>query len=575
MEKPTDKYKSTIKNNKYFAPVVTMILSLSIAVGVAVMIKSLMSGDEKITIATNVAEEAFYNRNYDVAISEYSKLQEKDEWPIWTVKNAEVYSVKGDFVKSNELLQNSYEARNKIMDTENKEKFIDQDKELCNYIVFTYLMNGEYKKSLEYGELFLNDYSSDKNLLRTMFTVYMVNNEKDKAKEIVNNYPRENETSADLAILARMNMLIDDFDKGFSLLKDAWYADKNEVKVFDVVAQITAYNKDLILDKISNLEKKNPDEVAYKMWLAKIYSMDEDSIDQAKKIVQEIYGKDDSINLKLIEANIYKNSGESEKSQEILKQIINSEEDSFIGYHTAAWQSYSAGEYDKALKFCKQSILMNKDYADNYGYLIPEIMEKQGKTEEAEPYFRTALYKEPFNYNTIIKIAEYYWNTAQDSSKSLYYYDLASKIKPNDSEIYYNMALIKVNNQRDDEAIELLKNSIKLDGDVSKYYRALGTIYLNQEKNDDAIKAIRNSYSINKNDILTLNNAGCYYISIEGNVERGMTNLKAAYDGINDKTSENDKTIITDNYTKVKELYDAYNKKDGSTLHVPDLKLFY
>ena len=54
-----------------------------------------------------------------------------------------------------------------------------------------------------------------------------------------------------------------------------------------------------------------------------------------------------------------------------------------------------------------------------------------------------------------------------------------------------------------------------------------------------------------------------------------MTNLKAAYDGINDKTSENDKTIITDNYTKVKELYDAYNKKDGSTLHVPDLKLFY
>ena len=98
---------------------------------------------------------------------------------------------------------------------------------------------------------------------------------------------------------------------------------------------------------------------------------------------------------------------------------------------------------------------------------------------------------------------------------------------------------------------------------------------MNQEKNDDAIKAIRNSYSINKNDILTLNNAGCYYISIEGNVERGMTNLKAAYDGINDKTSENDKTIITDNYTKVKELYDAYNKKDGSTLHVPDLKLFY
>ena len=137
------------------------------------------------------------------------------------------------------------------------------------------------------------------------------------------------------------------------------------------------------------------------------------------------------------------------------------------------------------------------------------------------------------------------------------------------------MALIKINNQRQDEAIELLNKSISLNGKVPKYHRALGTVYLNKEKNAQALKEIRNAYDIDKNDILTLNNAGCYYISIEGDVGRGMVNLKAAYDGINEKTSVEDKEKITQNYNRVKNLSDAQNKRNESTLTIKDLKLFY
>ena len=185
---------------------------------------------------------------------------------------------------------------------------------------------------------------------------------------------------------------------------------------------------------------------------------------------------------------MYQNMGEIEKSKEVLDEIIKNDPDSFIGYHAAAWQAYNNGKYDDAFKNCTKSIVMNKDYPDNYGFLIPEIMAKQKKSEEIEPYLRTALYKEPFNYNIIIKIAEYYGNTVKDTTKALYYYDLASKIKPNDAEIYYNMALIKINNQREDDAIELLKKSISISDKVTKYHRALGTVYLNKEKNEDALK---------------------------------------------------------------------------------------
>lgn len=81
--------------------------------------------------------------------------------------------------------------------------------------------------------------------MRQWFTVYLVNGDKDKAKEMVELYPVDTESASDLAISARINMLVDDFDEGFTLLKDAWYKDKNEVKVFDVIAQITVTIKQM------------------------------------------------------------------------------------------------------------------------------------------------------------------------------------------------------------------------------------------------------------------------------------------------------------------------------------------
>ena len=578
------KYILPISKNKYFIPAVSIILCLSVSVGITAGLKSVMTTKpaEETSIASNSAEAAFYNKKYDVAIAEYTKMQENEkDWPIWNMKIAEIYSVKGEFVKSNELIEKVYQARNKLVDTKDKDKIVidnleAKDKELMNYIAFTTLMNGDYKKSLEYGEVFLRKYPTDKNLLKTMLTIYLVNGNKDKAKEIVDIYPIDKESASDLAILARMNMLVDDFDEGFTLLKDAWYKDKNEIKVFDVIAQITDYNKTDVLDRISKLEKKDPNELAYKMWEAKIYSMSKDSAEKAEKLIEKLENEDvGNINLMLIKTNMYQNMEEIEKAKEILDEIINNDPKSFIGYHTAAWQACNNQKYDEAFKDCVKSIIMSKDYPDNYGFLMTEILTKQKKGEEAEPYFRTALYKEPFNYNIMVKIAEYYGNITKDTSKALYYYDLASKMKPNDAEIYYNMALINLNNQRHDEAIELLKKSITLNDKSAKYHRAIGTVYLNKEKNEDALKEIRKAYAIDKNDILTLNNAGCYYISVDGDVNRGLVNLKAAYDGMTKDTSSEDREIITENYNRVKELSKEYNKRNGATLKVPDLKLFY
>ncbi|SFC57737.1 tetratricopeptide repeat protein [Clostridium uliginosum] len=585
LQRISNKYKDICKTHKYLSSIITIALSLTVAMGIILVTKSSMSSNKTVTIATNIAEEAFYNKNYESAIEEYQKIQKETSWPFSNMKIAEIYSVKGDYVKSNEILSKVYEARNKAIDSKNKQDLKEQDKELINYIVFTYFMNGESKKALEYGELFLKDYPEDKNLLKTMFTIYMTNNDKEKAKKIIDNYPMQDISSSDLAILARMNMLVDNWNNGLKLLKDAWDKDKDEIMVFDVVEQIASYNKNEFIKRVSELEKKNPDECVYKMWMAKVYSMNKEYAQKSEEIIKNIENKDvGKINIDLIQYKAYENMGKEEEAKKTLKEIVSNNPESFIECYIASLYDYKIEDYKDALTYCKKSILINRDYSNSYS-LIADIIVKQtnikevngaedknGKKEKgdsAEPYFRTALYKELFNSTTMTKIAGYYSNIIKDSNKALEYYNMASQINPNDAEAYYNMALINLNNQREDKAVELLNKSIKLDNKSAKYYRKLGEIYLNKGKNEEAIKAIRSSYGIDKNDILTLNNAGCYYISVEGDVDRAMANFKSAYEGINDKTDNKTKEIITDNYNRLKN----HNKSDKTTLTVSQFKL--
>ena len=566
--------------SKYVTQTITTIFCLIIAIFITVSVKSVNSNKviDKTAIATNVAETDFYDAKYDQAIEEYTKMQEKDKWPIWNAKIAEIYSVKGEFVKSNDLIQKVYESRNNIIDKKNEkiDNLQEKDKELANYITFTSFMNGEYKKAQEYGEMFLQEYPTDKPLLKTMFTVYLVNGQNDKAKEMIQDYNDGDVTANDLVTLARMNVMINNFDEAFTLLKNAWDKDKDETRVLNVVAQMADYDKNSTLDKIAKLQKNQPNEVVYKMWTAKIYSMSKDSTDKANKLVEELNNQDvGTISLNLIKANIYNTLGDSEKLNGILEEISKDNSDSYIGSYAAAWLDYNKEDYDDAFEECEKSVVSNRDYANIYAFLIPKIMEKQDKDEEAEGYFRTALYKDPLNYEILAETAKYYGQIVKSSSRALSYYNLLIKINPKDADIYYNMALIKSDNKRDDEAIDLVKKSISMNDKEAKYHRALGTVYLNKGKNDDAIKEIRTAYNLDKNDIKTLNNAGCYYISVEGDVGRGMANLKAAYDGINDKTDTEDKNTITENYERIKNLSDTNNKKNGVTLKVSDLQLFY
>ncbi|WP_315121557.1 tetratricopeptide repeat protein [uncultured Clostridium sp.] len=517
----------------------------------------------KFSIVNNKAEQYYYNAEFDKAIQEFNKLYEKDKSPLWKAKIAQVYSVTGDLEKSRKYLEEIREVKGKSED-------------VTNLFVFTEYMNKDFKKALEDGEEALKSNPKDKQLIKTMFAVYMANDNYNKAKEILSSYPVDEKSSYDMAEYSRMLMLTGDKEKGLSFLRKAWDIDKDEFKIYDVLVQIALNDKDTLLEDIHNLSTKNSEDVAYKMWMAKIYSMSKNTVAQATNIMDSIKDKDiGKIEKAVIEATIKQDTNKDEEAEKIINDLLNKHKGDYRVLHNAGWFYLNKDDLDKAEEYAKQSLYKNEDYPDNYAFLMPQILKKRGKTSEIEPYFRKAMFIEPYNYNIMLAIANHYWNADNDDG-ALEYFKFAEIIKPEDAEIKYNMAIIHLSKKEDDKAVDMLKKTIELKNDVPKYHRTLGTIYYLNGKNEEAIKEIRFAYEADKNDPLTLNNAGCYYITVPADIQRGVYNLQAAVKALTNDTDEYTKKTVKDNYEKAKKLYDDYEKSQANTkLKIPDLIMFY
>lgn len=576
MDKSENTQINSLKTNKYFIPVISMIIYILTALVITIGVKGAFgsSKEETTKIAANPAEEAYFNGKYDVSKNDFTSLQEKEIWPDSMIEIAKIETLQGNYIKSNEILQKAYEKRNKVIDTMSSEvdNIDSRDKELGSNIIFTYFLNGEYKKAMEYGEFYLNVYPDDSKLQQTMFSVYLGSNETDKAKKIVKNYKLDKDSVDDLAAYAQMNLIMGSYEDALKCLNDAWNIDKDSLKIFDALDMVK--NKAVLLDTCSKLQEKNKED-GYKALLSKVYSLTENNKDKSLLLIKELKDSDvDSANINLLEYNLKKDDEEERDS--IIEDLEDKyDEDTFMGSYVRTIKNFNNKKYDDAFKYAKKCIMLDRSYNGTYYDLIEDIKVAQQKPEGAEPFIMNALYNEKYDYNNLIKNAEYYKDILKDSNKALHYYELASVVDDKNSEIFYNIGLIQIKNQRVDEAVESIKKSISINGNSPKYYRTLGCIYLEKKEKEVSIDYIRKAYSIDENDILTLNDAAYYYAVIDNNIDRAMTNIKSAYKGINDKTTDENKKIITDNYNRIKVAFDSSRRENSTKTQVSELKLIY
>ncbi|MBP3914481.1 MULTISPECIES: tetratricopeptide repeat protein [unclassified Clostridium] len=538
--------KQVNKENTYIGSIVTLVFSIVFAFVVLVSIQAIM-GDKTVTIANNKAEQYYYDGKFDDAINEYMSMQNNDSWPIWTAKAAEIYSVKGDITQSDNLLREAIVKRDKLM-LESGDKYIEQDKELINEVVFTFYINNELDQAESLGEYYLPTYNTYKPLLKTMFAVYLAKGDNKSAKEIVDSYPVDNESAYDLAVLAKMQIMLGNYDDGLDSLKKSYDLDKNDIKSFDVIMETCEFNKSKLLSKIKQLSKENPEEEAYEAWLDEINVLDESNMDLSEVITDEI-----NMNI----------------------DVDKLDKDSYVYNYIEAWKYYNKGQYDKALEACNAAIVANDEYANTFGILIPKILIATENSNKVEGYFRTAIYNEPFNYNLITSIGKIYENDLQNYEKAKESFNFVLSLNKDEDAIYYDLAFVNLAMENTDEAIKDLKKAISLNEDYYKYYRTLGTVYFNNKDYDKAIESIRKAYSLNENDVLSLNNAACYYIMIEKDIWRGYSNIESAYNDMPSNLDKELKDLITSNYEAIKKVYDKYVNDESTVINIDNLELAY
>jgi len=538
--------KEVNKENGYIGSIVTVVISIVFAFLVLILIQAIM-GDKTVTISNNKAEQYYYDGKFDDAINEYMLMQNNDVWPIWTVKAAEVYSVKGDITHADNLLREAVVKRDKIM-LENGDKYIEEDKELINEIVFTFYINNELDQAESLGEYYLNTYSKYKPLLKTMFSVYIANGDTKSAEEVVDLYPVDDESAYDLAVLAKMQIILGNYDDGLDNLKKSYNLDKNEIKSFDVIMETCEFDKSKLLNKINKLLDENPKEKSYQVWLDEINSFNKSNNDLSKVIIDEI------------NTNI---------------DVNNLDKDSYVYSYIEAWSYYNKGQYNKALEACNTAIVANSEYANTFGILIPKILIATKNTDKVEGYFRTAIYNEPFNYNLITNIGKIYENDLQNYDNAKEMFNFALLLNKDEDVLYYNLAFIDLSMDNTDQAINNLKKAISINENNYKYYRTLGTVYFNNKDYDKAIESIRKAYSLNEKDVLSLNNAACYYIMVEKDIWRGYSNIESAYNDIPSDLDQDLKDLITSNYEAIKKVYDKYVNDESTTINIDNLELVY
>lgn len=578
MKKISYLYKKANSKNKYVEPLFVISTSCLLVLIMIISIKSFTTVEE-VNIASNSAEYLYYENENDKAIEEYRKMQENDNWPIWTVKIADIYSLQGEKEKSNTLLKEALIKRDKVIKAEGYEAYKEKDLELIKSMLFTFTLNQEYGDVISFGEQYIKDYGQNKDIAKILFIAYLQNNNEYKAEELLDTYPLDEKSSHDIATYANMNILINRWDKGIDLLKDAWNIDNNDIKIFNVIREMYLFDKDSLIEELKNrINDSNEDE--YKVFLAAAYSMDKNSTDKALKLINELDNKKiDTINTDLIKQEVYNNSNNESMKQEYLEDAIHKskaiDKESYSTYYLLSLKALSNGKYDEALTYAKKSINSNINNGESFGILIPSILNGKKDFNTIEIYYREAMKKEPFNYEIILNLANYYTNYVSNDEKAKEYYKFAINLRKNNSDLYKKLAEIDIKDEKYEDAIENIKEAIEIDDNIQEYYTTLGALYLIEGNYEEGIEVTRKAYSMNDKDVRALNNAAWYYLVVEKDLLRGFENLKAAYSEISAGMTDEDKNIIIENYNSIKNAYDKYMADETEEFNIKDLKLIY
>lgn len=417
-------------------------------------------------------------------------------------------------------------------------------------------------------------FESDMLFLEKEITYKLLNNDIDGAVNLYNSINFDSIDSINsLLSYAKVSVNFSRFDRVIEALDKVLIQDVNNIKIIEVIDMIVTYDN-LEFNKILNSYiEQNEGNERLKLIRAKANSEDLSKTQFNIEDIDEFIKKHPNNTLsKIIKLEILTNALRMDEATRIANEFKNYDDLTFDICYALSKYSLGMNNFNDAMNYVKQAIELNNDFYGNYEVLL-DLLVTQNKSLNINYFYLKMKLLDLINTNTDKMFVEKYTDIFNDPNRAVEILEFANKISAFDADLRYRIARIYIDQRKDNEAKEKLYKAIELNP-KSIYFRTLGVLLVEMGEEKNGIENIRKAYSLYPDDILNLNNASAYYANVEKNVPRAFSNIKAAYEGLNDSYKQYEAFIIRENYFKLQSIYD---QESGDTLsdEIPVIDYIY
>ncbi len=476
---------------------------------IEMLYKALAMDNDNVEILFQLGELYFLMKNNDRATKYLTQVLEQSPNHLESLKLLEKINIEdGYYSEALSFSENIFEAENNSENLKNLVKGyakLNQIKNLKQYennelvtpeiiyeIANCYFNNNQSDKALE----LLNKYPEDDDLQVLVGKIYFENNDLDRAKEIFEKFPSTSENAQvlnykGLFALEEMNFIeaIKYFSKATSISKQnpIYFYNLGNAYFFNgwIKEAKQAYSKAIYIA---------PDNMDYRYSLSYLY-YETTQFDNCKKETDAILSTNPNhAGARTLKALLLNRENEFGKAKEILEKNIKEGFDDDFTLVSLAKTYALLDMYEKAEKTIHKVIERNpknlnyiSDLADIYikEKLYDKALELAQETVKLNPNYI-------YGYVLTAKIAE----LKEDYDLMKEYSQEALSLDMNCAEAYYTLAKVRKNEKDFEEAIECMKRAITHDVTNAKYYAEMSDLYKEIEDYKTALEYISEAESI-------------------------------------------------------------------------------
>lgn len=387
------------------------------------------------------------------------------------------------FLTMRATLQAINKNQTQAIETLEKVRQLDPDyKQAMILQLRLYTMSGQNDKALALCRDYLKRHPDSPEILVTSSALLDMANSKDEATAALKKAYELGYTPA-VVMLAQREMAAKNPDGAETLLKTA-LAEKPMPMLRDALVEFYLHSNkpDAAIDLFTQLEKSSPEEATIgKFRIFNSIGRYEDSLEQAKLLMQH---ESTAVLGAVCMADALEKMKRPQDALNTLDQAYQKTK--------AAPLLLAMGQIclrmsdpDKAETYFRTALQLNKDNPDalsSMGYLA---MRKK-KYNEAVDYYERSLRLQPENLTTLNNLAMAYAESGNSQERAL---DLASKafaLQPRNPQISDTLAYCLIINNRHEDAINFLRETIKMHPSEGVLHYRLGTALLKNGKKDEA-----------------------------------------------------------------------------------------